>query len=106
LRARHVNRHGSELHFDYPAKGNTRRTVTVADPAAAKAIAELKRQRTGTDRLLAWRDNEATWHEIHSHDINGYLRSASGMEMSAKDLRTWHAARCQVFATRQGTRPT
>jgi DNA topoisomerase IB len=91
LLARHVSQHGSELDFDYQSKGNTKRTVTVADRAAARAIAALKRQRTGTDRLLAWRDKKGAWHEIHSDDINDYLRSASGISMSAKDLRTWHA---------------
>jgi DNA topoisomerase IB len=28
---------------------------------------------------------------VHSADINDYLREASGVEMTAKDLRTWHA---------------
>lgn len=106
LRARHVSRHGSELDFDYPPKGNAQRTVTVTDPAAAKATAGRKWQRTGTDRLLAWRDKEATWHEIHSDDINDYLRSASGIEMSAKDLRTWHATvRAAARCHRRGRRP-
>jgi DNA topoisomerase IB len=79
------------MDFDYQAKANTQRIVTVVDRAAVKAIAALKRQRTGTDRLLAWRDKEGIWHEIHSDDINDHLRSASGVPMRAKDLRTWHA---------------
>src|SRR5690606_36161550 len=42
-------------------------------------------------RLLAYRDGAKGWREIRAADINAYLREAARTDMTAKDLRTWHA---------------
>ncbi|WP_326640003.1 hypothetical protein OG884_35010 [Streptosporangium sp. NBC_01755] len=33
----------------------------------------------------------AAWHDVRSEDINTYLYELFGMEVTAKDFRTWHA---------------
>jgi DNA topoisomerase IB len=35
---------------------------------------------------------------VHSADINDYLRTASGIDISAKDFRTWHATVAAALA--------
>jgi DNA topoisomerase I len=93
LRADHarVNRGGTEAAFCYLAKGGFERELTIADKVAAGTNRELKRHRSGEDRLLAYRGPGNEWHELHAADVNEYLRDASGQDMTAKDLRTWHA---------------
>ena len=41
-------------------------------------------------RLFVYRDGR-DWREVRSDDLNTYLKEASGIDMSAKDFRTWHA---------------
>ena len=31
------------------------------------------------------------WHPVHSPDINDYLKDLTGLDVSAKDFRTWNA---------------
>ena len=84
---------GGLLVFSYIAKGGQERVQAVADPAARKAIAALLKQRAPEERLLAYRDRRTgnTWHEVHSADLNAYLKDLFGTDVSAKDFRTWHA---------------
>jgi DNA topoisomerase I len=76
--------------FDFTGKGGVQHDLTIDDARAATAVRALLRVRQPHDRLLAYRDHD-TWHEVHSADINRYLAKASGVTMTAKDLRTWHA---------------
>jgi DNA topoisomerase IB len=48
------------------------------------------RRRGGGDRLLAYWDRRS-WHDVTGDDVNLYLKELAGMEISAKDFRTWHA---------------
>jgi DNA topoisomerase IB len=62
----------------------------VHDAVVRRLVAGLKRHREREDRLLAYRGDGGEWCEVHAGDINEYLRQASGVDMTAKDLRTWH----------------
>jgi DNA topoisomerase IB len=53
-------------------------------------ICALRRKRPPDRRLLAHRAR-GDWRELDSGDMNSYLRELFGQEVSAKDLRTWHA---------------
>jgi DNA topoisomerase IB len=79
---------GDEVRFDYEAKGGLRRLQTVADPAVARIVRELKRRRGGGQELLAYRSG-SRWVDVKSADINEYVKAAAGEEFSAKDFRTW-----------------
>lgn len=75
--------------FEYVAKGGVERVQSVGDPEVCAVLNALRRRRRGAQRLFAYRDGRQ-WREVHSDDINAYLREASGGEMTAKDFRTWH----------------
>jgi DNA topoisomerase IB len=90
LEADHVTV-GSAVTFCYRAKGGLERELTINDAAVVSAIRALKRRRGGTDRLLAYRNGTGEWRDVRAPDINNYLRTAAGVDMTAKDLRTWHA---------------
>ncbi|MEN3304529.1 MAG: topoisomerase [Micromonosporaceae bacterium] len=90
LRAEHVRVGTDGAHFRYRAKGGIEREVTVRDRQVVAVLRALRSRRRGRARLLAYRSRTG-WHEVHSDDINEYLREVAGCAMTAKDFRTWHA---------------
>jgi DNA topoisomerase IB len=87
---RHVRVDETTLHFDFPAKSGKRRAQAVVDPEVADVVARLKRRRGGGDELLAFK-RSGRWVDVKSPDINVYLKEATGLDVSAKDFRTWGA---------------
>jgi DNA topoisomerase IB len=86
----HVTLDGETIRFDYPAKSGKRRVQSVVDPEVAVVIAALKRRRGGRDELLAYKRG-SRWVDVKSHDINAYIKEATGHDHSAKEFRTWGA---------------
>lgn len=86
----HVTLDGERIEFDYPAKSGKRRVHGVLDPEVAAVVARLKARRSGGDELLAFK-RARRWCDVRSPDINDYLKAASGLDVSAKDFRTWGA---------------
>lgn len=76
--------------FTYVGKGGKQIVRTVADPAACHTLTALLRRRGGGARLLSYWERR-TWHEVSGDDVNTYLKQVAGLEISAKDFRTWHA---------------
>jgi DNA topoisomerase-1 len=76
--------------FDFPAKGNIDRAFALPDPLLAKAVNSLRHARSGTDRLLAYRER-GTWRQVHAEDVNLRFKELVGEGYSVKDLRTWNA---------------
>ena len=90
MRKRHAAVKGDTLLFDYPAKSGKRRIQAVIDPEIADTVQRLKKRRGGGEELLAFK-RDGRWTDVRSGDINGYLKDATGLEISAKDFRTWGA---------------
>jgi DNA topoisomerase-1 len=105
LQARHV-RLGAGVTICYAAKGGIERTVAIYDRTVVAVIADLRRSRRGRSRLLAYRSDAGTWCEVHAADINDYLRVATGLDMTAKDLRTWHGSLHAAVALARADPPT
>ncbi len=89
VRREHVTVKANEVIFDFPAKSGQRRIQSIRDPAARRAIATMRRRRSGPEDLLAWRER-GEWHDVRSEDVNAYIQEKIGGEFSAKDFRTWH----------------
>ncbi|MEV5596571.1 DNA topoisomerase IB [Streptomyces sp. NPDC052496] len=90
LLRRHSRCRSGAVLFSYTGKHGKEIAQTVADPAACRALTALLRRRGGGDRLLAYWERPA-WHEVTSSDVNTYLKELAGLEVTAKDFRTWHA---------------
>jgi DNA topoisomerase IB len=86
----HVTVDGDTIRFDYIAKESKRRVQAVIDPQVAELITTLKRRRGGGPELLAYK-RDGRWCDVRSPDINAYLKAATGLDISAKDFRTWGA---------------
>ncbi|ORT55975.1 DNA topoisomerase IB [Streptomyces sp. CB03238] len=86
----HSRCHAGAVLFTYTGKHAKEIVQTVADPAACRSLTALLRRQGGGDRLLAYWERPS-WHEVSGADVNAYLRELAGLEITAKDFRTWHA---------------
>jgi DNA topoisomerase-1 len=90
MRKRHAAVKGDTLLFDYPAKSGKRRVQAVVDGQVADTVQRLKKRRGGGENLLAFK-RSGRWVDVRSSDINAYLKETTGLDISAKDFRTWGA---------------
>jgi DNA topoisomerase I len=91
MKKRHVQvGRDATLLFDYPAKHGKRQVRAVVDEEVAAIVRRLKARRGGGDELLAFKRG-GRWADIRSEDINAWLKTATGQDISAKDFRTWGA---------------
>lgn len=105
LQADHVAAGAGTVRFCYRAKGGIERELSIRDPRVVATVRLLKRFRRGSERLLAYQDTEKGWREVHASDVNAYLRLAAGADMTAKDLRTWHATVAAAVALARAEPP-
>jgi DNA topoisomerase IB len=90
MRKEHVTLDGEVIVFDYVAKEHKRRVQAIIDPEVAVIVGTLKRRRSGGEELLAYK-RDGRWCDVRSPDINAYLKAATGIDISAKEFRTWGA---------------
>ena len=86
----HVRRRSGALIFEYTAKSGVHRIERIDYAALVEAVTSLMRRRGDTvDELLAYH-TRAGWRALTSDEINEYVRDVTGLDVSAKDFRTWH----------------
>ena len=91
LRTDHVTvSRAGVLTFDYIAKSGKQRLQSVAEPEVVAVVRALKQRRGGGPELLAYR-TAGRWVDVKSSDINQHLRELAGVDVTAKDFRTWSA---------------
>ncbi|MEW2291126.1 DNA topoisomerase IB [Streptomyces sp. NPDC006743] len=81
---------GGAVLLSFTGKHGKEIMKTVVDPATCRTLTALRRRRGGGDRLLAYWQ-QRTWHDLSGDDINAYLKELAGLDITAKDFRTWHA---------------
>lgn len=89
VRREHVTISKGTVVFEYPAKSGQERIQAIADEAVIAVIRALLRRRQPGQELLAYYENRQ-WTDVKSDEINEYLRTVFGTDVSAKDFRTWH----------------
>jgi len=87
LKRRHAKVEGSAIRFRFAGKSGQRHEVGLRDRRLA-AIVRRCRELPGQD-LFSYVGDDGIPHDITSDDVNEYLREASGIDMTAKDFRTW-----------------
>lgn len=92
LQNRHLEiKRGGRLVFNFVGKGSIKHRQILVDNELAQLMKDL--QALGTSRkLFHYVDAEADARPVTPSDINGYIKSATGPQFSAKDFRTWGAS--------------
>jgi DNA topoisomerase-1 len=87
LGKKQVETHGDTVELDFIGKGGQEIDLTFYEPKVAEMIdhcAEIPGQ-----RLFQYLDEKEERHELHSHDLNNYIKEMIGEDFSAKVFRTW-----------------
>ena len=87
MRHKHVEIHGSTIHFDFKGKSGVHHSIDLSDKRLARIIKRCE-EIPGYE-LFQFLDHDGNHHHIDSHDVNEYLREITGEHFTAKDFRTW-----------------
>jgi DNA topoisomerase-1 len=106
LKNRHVRLSRGCIELDFRAKSGIHHHSLVSDRKLAQILKRC-RDLPGSE-LFQYIDDDGTRHVVNSEDVNDYLRSISGHEITAKDFRTWAATNLALKALRDlnETRPS
>lgn len=107
LERRHARLRDGVLHLRFLGKSGVEHHVEVDDADVVAAVVAMRRRR-GTTDLLSYREG-TSWRGLAPSHVNDHLREVTGLDVSAKDFRTWHgtvvAALALDRAVREGTDP-
>lgn len=90
LERQHVRSVRGGLRFCFVGKHGVEQELTIEDEDVTAALRIMRRRRTGSERVLAWK-GERGWHDLDADDVNAYLGELFDGDLTAKDFRTWHA---------------
>jgi DNA topoisomerase IB len=90
LERRHLRKKGAVREFSFVGKSGVEHHVEVDDPQVIGVLDKLSTRRRPDDRLLAVKV-DGLWAPVQPSDINDHIRALFGLEVTAKDFRTWHA---------------
>jgi DNA topoisomerase-1 len=87
LRNRHVNIRGASIRFRFRGKSGIPRDTILSDRRLAQIVRRC--QELPGQELFQYLDDRDRCRAISSGDVNDYLRNATGIDLTAKDFRTW-----------------
>jgi DNA topoisomerase I len=87
MRDRHVRVRGGALRFHFRGKSGKWHEVDIRDRRLAKIVKQC--QDLPGQELFQYIDEDGKRQDVHSNDVNDYLREISGEDFTAKDFRTW-----------------
>ena len=102
LRNGHVKVKGAELRFLFKGKSGKQWNLSVRDPRMAGIVRSC--QELPGQHLFEYRDADGGVRAVSSSDVNAYLREIAGIDITAKDFRTWAGTvkAAMAFHARQG----
>ena len=87
LRSKHTNVTSNTITFDFVGKSGKRHVKKIKDSKIARIIKRL--DELPGHEIFRYQDNEGVMHDLHSSDVNEYVKKHMGDEFTAKDFRTW-----------------
>jgi DNA topoisomerase-1 len=89
LRSRHARVSGDRVDLRFVGKGAVPHHVSLCDPRIADLIRRCRSLHG--EHLFQYVNGDGQPHALLSADVNEYLRTAAGADVTAKDFRTWMA---------------
>ena len=89
LRNRHVDVHGDTIRMRFRSKSGKQQEVELTHRRLARIIKTC--QELPGQELFTYLDQDGAAHPVLSQDVNQYLREITGLDVTAKDYRTWTA---------------
>jgi DNA topoisomerase-1 len=99
LQDRHVTFSGSELRFKFRGKTGKEWRLKFSDRRIARIVRSC--QELPGQHLFQYEDDDGVVRQVSSADVNDYLRSIAGEEISAKIFRTWAGTVLAAMALRE-----
>ena len=96
LQNRHVTIKSGKITLDFRSKSGVQCRRVVNDKKLARILKHC-RDLPGSE-LFQYVDESGERHSIDSSDVNDYLRTISGREITAKDFRTWAGTNLAILA--------
>ncbi len=90
LERRHVRRQGEGVVFEFEGKSGVEHEVLVEDADIVPLVLRARRRRSADDRLLSSKVG-GRWRPVTPEEVNEHIRELTGLDVTAKDFRTWHA---------------
>jgi DNA topoisomerase I len=87
LKPGHVELDELSISLDFPGKGGKQTEVLLSDAKVAAVIRQC--EEIAGQFLFCYRDADGEACAVSSSDVNSYLRSVAGEDLTAKDFRTW-----------------
>ena len=91
LRHRHVTTEDGFLQLNFRAKGGEKREFDLYLPSLAAVVEKLE-DLPGQRLFQYYEEGGDALHPVTSSDVNEWLKEVSGLDISAKDFRTWRAS--------------
>lgn len=104
LRSKHTDVKGNTVTFNFIGKSGKEHTKKITDQQIATIVRRL--DELPGQEIFRWQDDDGTMHDIHSTDVNAYIKANMGEEFTAKDFRTWGGtlvATTQLIAAERST---
>jgi len=99
LRQRHAEVEGHTVRFEFKGKSGVPHSVTITDRRLAAIVQQL--QDLPGQQLFQFIDEDGKRQSIDSDDVNAYLREVTGLNVTAKDFRTWSGTMLAARALRE-----
>ncbi len=90
LRKRHAVARDNDIQLSFIGKSGVPQRAHLTDRRVARIVRRC--QDIPGQFLFRYLDAEGAAHAIDSADVNGWLAQISGLHITAKDFRTWHAS--------------
>jgi DNA topoisomerase-1 len=87
MKDRHVDVAGATVGFHFTGKSGVQHEIDVKDRHLARIVKRLKE--LPGHHLFQYVDESGETVDVHSDDVNEYLRRITGHDFTAKDFRTW-----------------
>jgi DNA topoisomerase I len=87
MRDAHVSVSGERLRFAFKGKSGVEHEIAVTDRRLARIVKQC-RDLPG-QVLFQYLDDDGLRQTVGSEDVNGYLKDATGEDLTSKDFRTW-----------------